>query len=408
MVLMLGSGVAQVIALTFSPVITRLYSPSDFAVITMFLTITGMLLPFICGKYEVAIVVAGTDRHASELTALSCWIAATGTLILSVVVITSWQSINSALGFVELGRWLLLVPVAVFLGALAMIGRYVANRRSEYRLISRYMFVQAMMSVGMNLWFGWLGWGATGLLVANVVAVGLGTSWLLWTLRPAMRTVGYVNAHALRTVAYKYRDFPLMNASSSVLDTLTLAMPVFFIARMFSQDTVGFYGLLTRVAQAPLSLVSGAVTQVHLKHISDLVRERQPVVPYLLRITLFLMIFVIPPMVLLLLWAPELFAWAFGQPWRGAGELLAILIPSIAIQFVVSTVSPTCGATGNNKVGAVWKVLSSLVTLSMFLCVAPGLDIRDVMIALATTNVVLYALYFVAIIYSARNPRYVH
>ena len=91
MVLMLGSGVAQVIALTFSPVITRLYSPSDFAVITMFLTITGMLLPFICGKYEVAIVVAGTDRHASELTALSCWIAATGALILSVVVITSWQ-----------------------------------------------------------------------------------------------------------------------------------------------------------------------------------------------------------------------------------------------------------------------------------------------------------------------------
>ena len=72
MVLALGSGFAQVIALAFSPIITRLYSPSDFAVITMFLTITGMLLPFICGKYEVAIVVAGTDRHASELTALSC------------------------------------------------------------------------------------------------------------------------------------------------------------------------------------------------------------------------------------------------------------------------------------------------------------------------------------------------
>ncbi len=61
-VLALGSGLAQVVALAASPLIARLYSPADYAVLTMFLTLSGVLIPFACGKYEVAIVVAGTDR----------------------------------------------------------------------------------------------------------------------------------------------------------------------------------------------------------------------------------------------------------------------------------------------------------------------------------------------------------
>ena len=182
-------------------------------------------------------------------------------------------------------------------------------------------------------------------------------------------------------------------------------MPVFFIAQLCSIDIVGYFGLLTRVAQAPLALLSGAVTQVHLKHVTDLVRDRGDLVGYLRRVTLVLAAITLTPCVVLWFWSPAIFAFAFGERWRPAGDFLAILAPSIALQFVVSTLSPACGATGNNRVGAVWKVLSFAVTLTLFMVVAPQLEVKEIFIALSVTNIVLYAVYYATIIYSVRHPR---
>ncbi len=405
--LMLGSGLAQGLALAFAPVLTRLYSPEDYAAITLFMALAGMLLPFACGKYEVAIVVAGTDRQASHLTALSFLVATAVCFVIGLPSIFAWESTNSLLGSSELGRWLMAVPVAVLFSAWAMAGRYVANRRSAYRLISQYLLVQAILSVGLNTLLGFLSWGSNGLIVANLCAVGSGTGWLLWRLRSEMSNACRTTWLELRTVAHVYREFPLYNASSTVLDALTLAMPVFFIARMMSQETLGQYGFMMRIAQAPLSLIGGAVTQVHLKHLSDLVRTRQSATPYLRRITALLATIVIPPSLVLMLVAPDLFAFAFGAPWRRAGELLVIMMPSIAVQFVVSALSPACGATGRNRLGAAWKVLAFVATLGMFVALGSRGESVTTFFVLSTMNVGLYAVYYACIWYAVRHPRLV-
>jgi O-antigen/teichoic acid export membrane protein len=407
-VLMLGSGAAQVIALACAPVLTRLYAPDDYAALTVFLAITGVLLPFICGKYEVAVVTASTDREAASLIGLCLRIAVTAAIALLVPAILGWKWINWVLGSDVLGRWLLAVPLAVVLGAVAMVGRYAANRRSAYGLISRYLVLQAMLSVGMNVALGLAGWGSDGLLVANLVSVSVGTFVLLLMLKPDMSRGWSSDWPSMKMAGWKYRDFPIYNASSTALDSLTQAMPVFFIARLTSDETLGSYGFMMRVAWAPLSLIGGAVTQVHLKHLSQLVYEGEPALGYLIRIALLLVSLVVVPTLVLVICAPAVFEYCFGAPWRHAGELLAILMPSIAVQFVVSTLSPACGVTGHNKLGAAWKVIAFGSTLLMFWTLAIRGDVRALLPALAALNVALYVLYFVAICFAVTHPRPQH
>lgn len=404
-VLVVGSGVAQAIALVCSPLVTRLYSPDDYAVITVFLAMTGVLLPFACGKYEVAIVVAGTDRHASALTALFFVVATIGALAVLVPVVVMWDEINELFGCTELGRWVIAVPVMALLGAYAMVGRYVANRRSAYRLISQYLVGQAAVSVAFNLLLGYLGMGANGLLLANVTSVVLGTGWLLWSLRDDMSLALREDLPGIKHVAHKYRDFPIFNATSTVLDAVTLAMPVFFIARVAGQETLGLYGFMMRIAQAPFSLIGGAVSQVHLKHLSDLIAVGQPASAYLRRVTLLLIAIATPPSIALMLYAPDLFSFVFGAQWRSAGDLLVIMMPSIAIQFVVSALSPACGVTGHNRLGALWKAISFAVTLFVLLVFSSAAKSASLFIALSATNVMLYCLYYGFIWYSTANPR---
>lgn len=402
-VLVAGSALAQAIAVAFSPLVARLYTPADYANLTIFLALSGMFIPFACGKYEVAIVVAGTDRHASELTALSLIVALAGSMLLLVVALMAQGWIAMLLHCENLGLWLMAVPLGVLFGTIAMVVRYVANRQSAYRVISQYLVMQAVLSVAFNVLFGLLQWGSNGLLAANLIAIGSGTAWLAWKLRESLARATQVNISSLCHVAHKYRDFPIFNASSTILDALTLAMPVFFIARIAGQESLGLYGFMMRVAQAPFALVAGAVSQVHIKQLSDLVAAGQPASAYLRRITIVLAVIAAVPSMIFMLFGPQLFSVVFGQHWRQAGEMLVIMTPSIAVQFVVSTLSPALAATGHNRLGAAWKLGAFLVTFAVFASMPSESRSDGVLVALSMTNVVLYVLYYFCIWYAVRS-----
>jgi len=147
------------------------------------------------------------------------------------------------------------------------------------------------------------------------------------------------------------------------------------------------------------------VSQVNLKKVSDLVNKGKEVRPYLLKVTLLLIAIVTPVAVVIIIFAPTLFAWAFGEQWQVAGSYLQILMPALALRFVVSTVSTTFGATGNNRLGAVWKVTAFAVTLAVLFIAAPRVDAQGIFVVLMATDLVLYSFHYLLIWRAASLPR---
>jgi O-antigen/teichoic acid export membrane protein len=193
-------------------------------------------------------------------------------------------------------------------------------------------------------------------------------------------------------------------ATTSFLDSVTAALPVFFIAKYFPQAIVGYYALAVRVAAAPLAFISEAVHQVHLKKVADLIHNGQDATVYLGRITFTLAAFAVPPTVILMTLGPSIFQYVFGGDWGNAGELLAILMPSLAVKFVVSTVSGTLAASRNNRLYAIWKVCAFIITLGMFISFGPRLCFRDILIMMMVTDLILYVSYYLLIWRAARAP----
>jgi len=203
----------------------------------------------------------------------------------------------------------------------------------------------------------------------------------------------------------RYKDYPIFNGSSSLLDGITLSLPIFFLAHYFPESIVGYFALLLRVANAPLSFISASVSQVNLRKVVDLVNERREVTPHIYKLALLLIAIVSVPTVLLVLFAPELFAFIFGESWREAGVYSQILIPALAVRFVASTLSSTLGATRNNQYGALWKVIALFSTLVVFAWFAPKGDIKIFLYAALVNDVLLYILYFIFIVKAAKKPR---
>lgn len=61
-ILMTGTIIAQVIPILLSPILTRLYSPSEFGMLAVFLSITSILAVFANLRLDVAIMSASDQE----------------------------------------------------------------------------------------------------------------------------------------------------------------------------------------------------------------------------------------------------------------------------------------------------------------------------------------------------------
>ena len=76
--LMTGTTISLAIPIAISPVLTRIYTPQDFGVFTLYMAITTIIAVLVTGRYELAIMLPKKDENAVDILILS--------LIISLVV----------------------------------------------------------------------------------------------------------------------------------------------------------------------------------------------------------------------------------------------------------------------------------------------------------------------------------
>ena len=74
----------QLIPILASVLLTRLYSPNDFAVLAYFLTITGIISVIAGGRYEVAIMLPKENVKANALYVISIIFTSIFTLLITL------------------------------------------------------------------------------------------------------------------------------------------------------------------------------------------------------------------------------------------------------------------------------------------------------------------------------------
>lgn len=400
-----GTAFAQALPIIASPLLTRLYTPQDFGRLSLFTALVSSVGMAVCGRYDMAMLLPRRGGPARQLFGLALWVGLLFSAAWLLVALAASDSLRRAIGAESIGGWLYMVPLGLFLTGVRTTLGYWANRRGDFRALVRAQWSQAVIVVIVGLGLGVFGTGFPGLLAANLLGLLVGAGQLAYLFRRELSASSLAWSRAKKALARRYKDYPLYSASSAVVDGVTMSLPVFFLAHHFPDGTLGLYALVLRVANAPLSFISSAVGQVHIKRIVQLLHDGQDPGAYLKRVALWLALVAAIPTLLLMPFAPWLFAQVFGAAWREAGDYLQILMPSLAVRFVASTISGTIEATNNTQLGAAWKVAALLVTVTMLRLVAPLGDIRGLLIAMAATDIALYVLYGWLSFRAGRSPR---
>jgi O-antigen/teichoic acid export membrane protein len=336
-----GTALAQLIVLSATPVLARLFAPEAFGVAAMFMALTSVAGVVACLRYELSIVLPESDREAANLLALSLLIALAVSLLVSLVVwlwgpvILSWVSMS------ELAPYLCLVPVYILVQGIFLSLNYWNTRTKHFTRLAVSRLTGSIANTSGSMAAGFLGHATGGALVAAqvggqaVAAAALGGQ--IWRNDGRFLASNIDVKEILRGLS-RYRKFPLLSSWPALMNSLSWQLPALMLGAFFNPVVVGMYALGLRVINTPMGLVSGAVSQVlyrrtaELKHTAKLAEVVSCIYRQLLSIALV-------PCLVLMLTGQELFGFVFGNQWREAGLYAQILAPWAALWFASSPLS---------------------------------------------------------------------
>ncbi|PSS47913.1 lipopolysaccharide biosynthesis protein [Pseudomonas sp. BBP2017] len=400
--LMTGTTLAQAIPIAAMPLLTRLYTPEDFGVLALYMSIAAMISVVINARYEIAVMLPERDEDAASLVVLSVSIAAGISLLLLAGIYVFNDAIQGWLNNSAIGLWLYLIPFTVFVTGLWQALNYWNNRAKKYKRLAVSRIVQGGGMTAAQFSLSWLAGGGLvlGYLAGQVAATAV---FLAKIWREDRSAISQVTAASILQNAKRYSKFPKYSSGGALLNNAATQMPVLMLSKFFETHIVGVFSLTFRALNLPMSLIAASFSQVLYQRFVTIHRDRPEILArYVFKVFLMLLALMIPLIIVVWFFGGQIFGVVFGEAWRQAGEYAAILIFAIAIRFSVSPLSTVLAMEHNIKLGTAWQVIY-FITVTGTLYIFRNSEISKFILAFTLHDVVLYSLYLVFILYGARR-----
>lgn len=336
-VLVGGTAAAQMVAVLGSPLLARLYSPSEFGLLAVFaglLTLAGTLVGL---RYHLAVPLAEKDQEALGLLRLASILVLSMSALFAVPIVCFSGTLAHALRTPLLQPYLWLLPVgAAFFGMYQVLIQW-AIRRRRFGIIARTSATRAVLTMIVQM--GGYSLGAFGLVTGQVAGQAAGFVGLMrGAFRDSRQIANPPICRDVITAGRRYSRFAFYGTSGALFNVAGVQLPAMLMSALFSPSVAGIYYLAQRVLTLPVTLFGAAIGQVFLSHAME--AHRQGRLSFLVsRIYSKLAMIALPPAFLLLLTAPFLFSTVFGAEWREAGELASWMAPWIYLVFVTDPLS---------------------------------------------------------------------
>ena len=389
--LIVGTVLAQLIPILFQPVLRRMFSAEEFGTAALYVTAVGMLVAIANLKYESAIVLPEEDREADHLVAGGVLITAVMALIIWMVLFLNEAWIVRRFSLNDQESWYLyLLPVSVFLVSSFQCFNLYLIRKKAFKDAAKNKVYRRTTEAAAQSASGYFG-NSTGLLFGNLVGDVINFFGGFWQAKRIGLNFAFRLQNTIPTLK-KYWRFPIYHAFPSLLNTISLTLPVFIVNAAFGKAQTGQFDLSRMVLSLPMALISISLSQVYLQHQAERIRKQEAIVPDFKKVSLTLLLLSLPLAVFLLFFASPLFAFVFGPEWRLAGQLTGVLIFGQTLKFVVSPLSSTLVALQEVRFSALWQMLYFASMLWLYL--NPGQDIQAFVWRYCLVDLIAYSCYY--------------
>lgn len=332
-----GSILAQIIALVFSPIMTRLFTTEQIGEYTLLLTAVSMFGQVVALRYDVAIVTEKDEENVFSIVKLSVVLSFLLSFIISVGYAVSY--IFDSLSFGNILFKTFFIFLLLFLTGLTNTLVSFNNRCREYGLITkvhvkRSLAKELVMTIG-----GLIHPHAMILAISHAVGIVFGVkeqSKSLYKSSDKLSAFKKVPFSKCKEMAVRHKKQALFSTPAIFANNFSYSSINIFIESLFGMSVLGLYSVSFRILGIPLTLISGNISKVYFEEAAREYNESKNYRKLFLKTSALLFAMAIPFVIVLMLLAPAVCALVFGKEYYMAGIYIRYLAPMFAIRLVVS------------------------------------------------------------------------
>ena len=335
-----GTMLAQLITILLSPIISRLFSPADFGLYSIFLNLALTVSIASTFRYELAVMLPQKDEEAINVVSLSLFIS----FFFSIIIFLTFQLGGKSLLYLihseEVASYIPLLSIYVFFFSVMQTVNYWLSRMKMFRRLSAGKVIQSSVTALGSILIFYIGLKTGGLILAFVFGqVSIGIIYLLFFRKDWLRLKYAVSSKVMKEMFSKYIHFLSFNTPLAFLGVLQDLIVAGLIKYYFGNAAAGFFFMSCRILKLPAGIIGAATYQVFYQRINELFPDGKAVQHQVSKVYKQLLLLSIPIFGVILIGGPFLFALAFGKEWHEAGVYSQILIPTLLLSFVLAPVS---------------------------------------------------------------------
>jgi O-antigen/teichoic acid export membrane protein len=392
------------------PILSRIYTPEDFGIFTLYASIVSLLSLFMTFNFDLMIMLARSHRSASQIVWLVFGISLVAAGLALALMLVFRHGIADLLQAPAIAPLLLTVPPLLLLLAGGQALRYWAMRLGLFGVVSRATIGRAAVFASVSTVAGQdniIPLRGGGLILGFFLAEVARTFVLL---RNACKGIGASLAQPRsKRVWAVARRHGAMAATMSVSTGLGLVcerLPHIMISTFFGAVTLGLYGVVERIVTAPANLIARAMGDVYRQRASALHRKEGIFDALMVKTVVATATISIVPYAIGILYMPTLFGWVLGPNWAVAGSYASILMVGEFVAFILTPVDNGTLIVGAQRFLLSWSLARLLLTLALFPLLMLGLlDIYGFLWALTAVRIVMVVLDACASYVCARTGR---
>jgi O-antigen/teichoic acid export membrane protein len=340
-----GTAAGQAVLIAITPILSRLYNESDFAVLQVFTGVAAFAAVLASLRLELAIPLAKDDHQARSVLRAGLIGAAVVACVVWVAGLATeplWARTAPLQGLAD-AWWL--VPFTLAAIAVFQLISAVLVRAERYGDLATRNTSQSLGTAAAQLGFGFGGMRPLGLLLGLSIGRMFGLASVFGRRRlfppdPASEGRRPVTVTDMLGALRRFRRFPLVTTWSGLMNVAGQYAPFFVFALLYTEQQTGWLAFTARVLALPVTVIGQAVAQVFIGRGANAQRGATGDLPRLtgLAVKRLAMVGVLPAVALAVL-APWAFDLIFGSNWHRAGQYAQVMAVAFLAQFVAGPVA---------------------------------------------------------------------
>jgi O-antigen/teichoic acid export membrane protein len=395
-----ASTITQFIPILTAPILTRIYTPNDYGILGILMSITGLFGVFSTMGYSNAIIIAKTEEEINKVVGLCLKNLLLVTTLSLLVIIVFGDLIANIFNINNYSIFLYLVPISLILSGIASIFGLLATRYQYYKMISTNRVISAVISAFFSIVIGLIYKSLIGLIIGFIISQVISSLVLLFFLKKKhqMPTLYEFMKQQTKIVAKNFNNFPKYVLPSDFINNFSNLIPVFVLSSYAAlpQVAVGFYNMSNRILGLPIGLISNSIGDVFKQRAARDYNEFGSCRPIFIKTFKALLVSSILPFAILIIFGADIFALAFGEKWRGAGEYSQILGVMFFFRFTVSPLTYVFYVANKQRLDFYLHLLFIIVGfLSLYLGIKIFENINLSLWLFSISYSIIYIIYFV-------------